>query len=316
MKYDWKGSWSVISGEFYGEIRGNNHTISNLANAALFEHFSGKVDRLNMKDYAYGVNWKDGFINWSSSNPMRSKIAAFALKATNATFTNMKFTNMTMLGNTGVATMVVEDENCTYENIHIEKAYVNGRSYGSKLSAMVAVKTGGSIKNCYVQGEIYGSGKRAAGIVALSQGDVTIENVIANVYMSCSESQMYPDNTETWGGFVGEVGTGNLTVKNSAMINKLQQNNNPINKFIATVVDGANATFENCYENEDANGTASDTIDGINVVTNAELLTKEFYTSRLLLDESIWNLDNIAQADITSADNKVVRFITFGLQEF
>ncbi len=316
MKYDWKGSWSVITGEFYGEIRGNNHTISNLANAALFEHFSGKVDRLNMKDYAYGVNWKDGFINWSSSNPMRSKIAAFALKATNATFTNMKFTNMTMLGNTGVATMVVEDENCTYENIHIEKAYVNGRSYGSKLSAMVAVKTGGSIKNCYVQGEIYGSGNRAAGIVALSQGDVTIENVIANVYMSCSESQIYPDNTETWGGFVGEVGTGNLTVKNSAMINKLQQNNNPIDKFIGNVVDGANAIFENCYENEDANGTASDTIDGINVVTNAELLTKEFYTSRLLLDESIWNLDNIAQADITSADNKVVRFITFGLQEF
>ena len=316
MKYDWKGSWSVISGEFYGEIRGNNHTISNLANAALFEHFSGKVDRLNMKDYAYGVDWKDGFINWSSSNPMRSKIAAFALKATNATFTNMKFTNMTMLGNTGVATMVVEDENCTYENIHIEKAYVNGRSYGSKLSAMVAVKTGGSIKNCYVQGEIYGSGKRAAGIVALSQGDVTIENVIANVYMSCSESQMYPDNTATWGGFVGEVGTGNLTVKNSAMINKLQQNNKPIDKFIGNVVDSANATFENCYENEDANGTASDTIDGINVVTNAELLTKEFYTSRLLLDESIWNLDNIAEVDITSADNKVVRFITFGLRGF
>ncbi len=276
MKYDWKGSWSVITGEFYGEIRGNNHTISNLANAALFEHFSGKVDRLNMKDYAYGVNWKDGFINWSSSNPMRSKIAAFALKATNATFTNMKFTNMTMLGNTGVATMVVEDENCTYENIHIEKAYVNGRSYGSKLSAMVAVKTGGSIKNCYVQGEIYGSGNRAAGIVALSQGDVTIENVIANVYMSCSESQIYPDNTETWGGFVGEVGTGNLTVKNSAMINKLQQNNNPIDKFIGNVVEGANATFENCYENEDANGTASDTIDGISIATNAELLTKEF----------------------------------------
>ena len=63
----------------------------------------------------------------------------------------MKFTNVTMLGNTGVATMVVEDENCTYENIHIEKAYVNGRSYGSKLSAMVAVKTGGSIKKKYME---------------------------------------------------------------------------------------------------------------------------------------------------------------------
>ncbi len=50
------------------------------------------------------------------------------------------------------------------------------------------LKTGGTIKNCYVQGEIYGSGTQNGGIVSLTQGDVTIENVIANMYMSCGSA--------------------------------------------------------------------------------------------------------------------------------
>ena len=72
------------------------------------EHFQGKVDSLNMENYNYGAKWKNGFIDWSTSNPMRSKSSSFALKASNATFTNMKFTNMVMLGNTAVATIVVK----------------------------------------------------------------------------------------------------------------------------------------------------------------------------------------------------------------
>ncbi|MCI8384801.1 MAG: hypothetical protein HFJ33_08150, partial [Clostridia bacterium] len=101
----------------------------------------------------------------------------------------------------------------------------------------------------------------------------------------------------------------------SAMIHKLEQNGNPINKFIATVAEGAVATFQNCYENAEANGIASDTIDGIKTATHAELLTKEFYRSKLLLDGNSWNLENITEEDIRNVDNKVVRFITFGLTE-
>ena len=310
IKYDLKGSWAVISGEFFGEIRGNNHTISNLSNAALFEHFSGKVDRLKMKDYAYGVEWKNGFIDWSKSNPYRSRVSAFALKATNATFTNMKFTNMTMLGSSNVAVIVVEDENCTYENIDIKQVYLNGRTRGDQTAAMVVTKTGGSIKNCYVQGELYGSGSQNGGIVSLTKGDVTIENVIANMYMSCNSAS----NAATWGGFVAKVGDGNLTVKNSAMINKLEQNGNQINKLIAIVTDGTSATFENCYENIEANGIASDTIDGIKTATNAELLTKDFYINNVGLKENVWNLDDIKEEDIRSVDNQVIKFITFGLK--
>ncbi len=305
---------STVIQEFYGEIKGNNHTITNLTNATLFGKFEGKVDALNMENYNFGAKWKNGFIDWTTSNPLRSKVAAFALKAYNATFTNMKFRNIIALGNTSVSIIVAEDENCNYENIHIEKAYLNGRSYGSQTSAMVAVKTGGSIKNCYVQGELYASGQQNGGVVSLSQGDVTIENVIANIYISCNVSQTYPDNAITWGGFVAKVGNGNLTVKNSAMINKLAQTNNPINKFIATITQDANATFENCYHNVEANGIDS-SIEGIKTATNAELLTKNFYTNILGLEENIWNLDNIIEEDIRSVDNQVVRFITFGLKD-
>ena len=300
---------SVVS-VFYGEIRGNNHTITNLTNATLFGQFNGKVDGLNMENYNFGAKWKNGFIDWSTSNPLRSRVAAFALKASNATLTNMKFTNMVVLGNTTVAVIVAEDENCTYENIDLKQVYLNGRTRGNQTAAMVAIKAGGTIKNCYVQGELYGSGLQNGGVVSLTKGEVTIENVIANMYVSCGSAT----NATTWGGFVAKVGDGNLTVKNSAMIHKLEQNGNPINKFIATVAEGAVATFQNCYENVQANGIASDTIEGIKTVTDEELLTKDFYTNTVCLDENIWNLDNITEEEITSVDNQLTKFITFGLK--
>ena len=53
--------------------------------------------------------------------------------------------------------------------------------------------------------------------------------------------------------------------------------------------------------------------------SNYEEIIKHFYTNVLHLDENIWDLDNIQEVDITNldsqnVDNKVVRFITFGLR--
>ena len=307
---------TVISGAFAGEIKGNNHAIRNLTNAMLFEQFEGKVDGLNIENYNYGAKWKNGFIDWSLSNPLRFQMAAFAKKAINATFTNMNFNNITMLGKYTYAIVVSEDENSTYENINIKNAYINGRTSGSQIATIAAIKTGGSIKNCYVQAEIYATGSQNGGIISLSKGDVIIENVISNVYMACSSSA---NNAKTWAGLVYKVENGNLMVKNSAVITKQKQTNNPINKVVATINEGANVTFENCYENADSFGIANSDKEGIQTVTNSELLTKDFYTNVLHLDENIWDLDNIQEVDITNldsqnVDNKVVRFITFGLR--
>ena len=283
----------------------------------MFEQFEGKVDGLNIEDCSYGVKWKNGFIDWSVSNPLRSQMATFAKKAINATFTNMKFNNITMLGKYTYAIVVSDDQNCTYENINIKNAYINGRASGSQIATIAAIKTGGTIKNCYIQAGIYAAGVQNGGIISISKGDITIENVISNVYMACSSNA---DSAKNWGGLVYKVENGNLVVKNSAVITKQKQTNNQINKVISTINEGANVIFENCYENADSIGITNSDKEGIQTVTNAELLTKDFYTNVLHLDENIWDLDNIQEIEITNLDNQntenpVVKFITFGLKD-
>ena len=308
---------TVISGVFAGEIKGNNHAIRNLKDTTLFEQFEGKVDGLNIEDCSYGVKWKNGFIDWSVSNPLRFQMATFAKKAINAKFTNMKFNNITMLGKYTYAIVVSDDQNCTYENINIKNAYINGRASGSQIATIAAIKTGGTIKNCYIQAGIYAAGVQNGGIISISKGDITIENVISNVYMACSSNA---DSAKNWGGLVYKVENGNLVVKNSAVITKQKQTNNQINKVISTINEGANVIFENCYENADSIGITNSDKKGIQTVINAELLTKDFYTNVLHLDENIWNLDNIQEIEITNLDNlntenPVVKFITFGLKD-
>ena len=74
-----------------------------------------------MENYCFGVKWKaNGDPDLPMSNSMRSAVAAFARQTSNATFTNMKFNKMTLLGNAGIATISVQDENSTFENIVIE----------------------------------------------------------------------------------------------------------------------------------------------------------------------------------------------------
>ncbi len=307
---------TVISGVFGGEIKGNNHTIRNLTDATLFEQFEGKIDGLNIEDCHYGARWKDGLFDLASSNIYTNQMAIFAKKAINATFTNMKFNNIVMTGKYTFAIVVSDDQNCTYENINIKNAYISGRINGGQVATIAAIKTGGSIKNCYVQGEIYIPKIQNAGIISLCKGDVTIENVISNVYMSCNTNA---NDAKTWAGLVYKVENGNLMVKNSAVITKQIQTNNPIHKIIGTINEGANVTFENCYENADSIGIINSDREGIQAVRNATLLTKDFYTNVLHLDENLWDLDNIQEIDITNldnqnVDNRVVRFITFGLK--
>ena len=306
----------LISGTFTGEIKGNNHTIKNLYDATLFEKFQGKVDGLNMENYCFGVKWKaNGDPDLPMSNSMRSAVAAFARQTSNATFTNMKFNKMTLLGNAGIATISVQDENSTFENIVIENIYLYSRYYGNRMASMVSTKNGGSIKNCYLQGELHAKGSNNAGVVAILSGDAVMENVISNIYMECEVDQNNPDNAKTWGGFIANAQEGNIVVKNSAVISKHTDAKNPVNKFTAlTDTDRVSQIFQNCYENGSSQGTSNSNSENIKIATNEQLLTKQFYTNSLHLDENVWDLENIQQKDIQNIDKKVVNFITLGLK--
>ena len=286
-KYNVLDNVIVIPGTFYGEIQGNNHKISNLKDAILFEQFEGKVDGLNIEKYSLG-----------ETNKFRAQKAIFARKAVGATFSNMKFNDIVMYGNNAIAVVAVEDENSTYENISVTNAYLEGMYYsasmalGNNMTAFITNKTGGSIKNCYVQGEIKAAGRKNAGIIAKVAGDVTIEKVIANVKVTCNDAtSLKEEKAMTNSGFIVEV-EGNLRVNDSAVI---AQQEALASKFLPVAEEIISTIFQNCYENAEAQGKSNSNGTNIKEATKAELLTKQFYIDNLHLDETIWNLDSIQE---------------------
>ena len=158
----------LISGVFDGVIKGNGHTIKNLKNATIFEQFNGEVYDLNVDKFDYGsVYWEDPkfaqYVLLKECNRSQSNIAVFAKKSFNAIYSNMKFSRITIFGHDNVAVVVSVDNNSTFEKIDIRQAYVNAgknNNGGNKISTFISEKTGGSIKNCYVHGEIFGEGKK------------------------------------------------------------------------------------------------------------------------------------------------------------
>ena len=203
-----------------------------------------------------------------------------------------------MYGNNAIAVVAVEDENSTYENISVTNAYLEGMYYsasmalGNNMTAFITNKTGGSIKNCYVQGEIKAAGRKNAGIIAKVAGDVTIEKVIANVKVTCNDAtSLKEEKAMTNSGFIVEV-EGNLRVNDSAVI---AQQEALASKFLPVAEEIISTIFQNCYENAEAQGKSNSNGTNIKEATKAELLTKQFYIDNLHLDETIWNLDSIQE---------------------
>ncbi|MCI8273738.1 MAG: hypothetical protein HFJ55_06635 [Clostridia bacterium] len=285
-KYDVLKDVIIIPGVFYGEIQGNNHKITNLKDAILFEQFEGKVDGLNIEKYSLG-----------ETNKFRNQKAIFAKKANGAKFSNMKFNDIKMYGNNAIAVVAVEDKDSTYENISVTNVYLEGMYYsaqmalGNNITGFITTKTGGSIKNCYVQGEIKAAGRKNAGILAKTTGDVLIENVVANVKVTCSDTALNEEKSATNSGFIAEI-EGNLKIKNSASI---AQQENSASKFVPAEQETISTVFQNCYENADVTGKSNSNGVNIKEATKAKLLTKQFYTDILHLNEAIWDLDNIQE---------------------
>ena len=288
---------TLISGTFTGKIDGNGHTIKNLTNATVFEQFNGEVSNLNMDNFQHGVVWNkppyEQYIDTFNSDKTQNNVAAFTKKSCNAKFNNMRFNRMIVIGNNNIAVVTSNDKNSTFEKINVTKALVltdRNMNQGNNASTFISEKTGGSIKNRYVQGEMhiyYGNNNGA--IIGLSHEGVTIENVVSNVIGRA----MFSEISKLSGLFIGKI-DGKTIINNSVSIGK-SLNNNLINKF-ATIPNEANMEFIlNCYENGDENGISNSNDKNVKSITKKELLSKEFYTNVLKFDESVWNLDNIQE---------------------
>ena len=260
----------------------------------MFEQFNGEVANLNMDNFQHGVAWNkppyEQYISTYDSDKTQHNVAAFAKKSSNAKFYNMKFNRIIVIGNNNIAVVTSNDENSTFEKINVTRALVlteRNANQGKNASIFISEKTGGSIKNCYVQGEMHIYGNNNGAVIGVSHGEVTIENVVSNVI-----GRSLSETAKTGGLFIGKI-DGKTVINNSVSIGKSLLN--PINKF-ATISNESNIEFiTNCYENADENGISNSNGTNIKEITKNELLSKEFYTNTLHLDESIWNLDNIQE---------------------
>lgn len=280
----------LISGVFDGVINGNGHTIKNLKNATIFEQFNGEVDNLNVDNFNYGAVYFTGihaqFVSPGQSDRSQSNIAVFAKKSLNAIYSNMKFSRITIFGHDNVAVVVSVDNNSTFEKIDIRRAYVNAgknNNGGNKISTFISEKTGGSIKNCYVHGEIFGEGKITGGIIGISHGDVTIENVISNIYASNGSIK----DTGTNGLFIGDI-SAETVIRNSASIGLASNSSSKVRRFAGTIADIN--SIENCYEITSSTGTSNVNGSNIKEATTTQLKDKNFYINTLGFDENIWEL--------------------------
>ena len=311
----------LIPGIFDGIINGNGHKIENLKNATIFEQFNGEVYDLNVDNFNYGAVYFTGihaqFVSPGQSDRSQSNIAVFAKKSLNVIYSNMKFSRITIFGHDNVAVVVSVDNNSTFEKIDIRQAYVNAgknNNGGNKISTFISEKTGGSIKNCYVHGEIFGEGKITGGIIGISHGDVTIENVISNIYASNGSIK----DTGTNGLFIGDI-SAETVIRNSASIGLASNSSSKVRRFAGTIADIN--SIENCYEITSSTGTSNVNGSNIKEATTTQLKDKNFYISTLGFDENIWELDNIVERHYTESvnahgqvDSAFPKMLFFGLK--
>ena len=311
----------LISGVFDSVINGNGHTIKNLKNATIFEQFNGEVDNLNVDKFDYGAVYYTGvnaqYVASGQSDRSQSNIAVFAKKSLNAAYSNMKFSKITIFGHDNVAVVVSVDNNSTFENINVSHASVNAgkdNNQGNNVSTFISEKTGGLIKNCYVHGEIFNKGKNSGGIVGIAHGNVTIENVISNIYLS--NSSITTSTNETSGLFAGEL-SAETVIKNSAAIGLTKVKE--VKKFAGTIKDISK--IENCYESSSSSGTSNANGSNIKSIDKGQFKSKDFYVNTLGFDETIWELDNIVERYYTESvnphgqvDSAFPKMLFFGLK--
>jgi len=274
-------SGSLITSDFTGIIEGNHHTLSNCKSASVFNTFMGEVHNLNMSN----------FVNTAKTD----YTALFAKRSVNAVFSNMKVAG-SVNGRNYAGLISGEDTSSTFENITIAK-YKNAAGEmssqvigNSNLGLLVGRKSGGSIKNCYVEGNLSSnSGSNIGGITGVSIGNVTIENVISNVYVGGNKASGYA------GGFIGNI-SEDTRIKNSLSMGIVA--GNVTKKFTGASDEIIAKTIQNCYEYNETSGNSNineNTNTYIKTATKENVLDKTFYINRVGLDEKIWKFDNLGK---------------------
>lgn len=279
-------NYAIYDG-FTGTIDGDNHVMKNLNGASLFYQFNGTIKNVTIRDFA---NEKD---------TNTDNVAAFATQTNGASFTNVKFENVRVTGRHRVAVITgLDQSNSTFNRVSVTNAYVSGS--GVYVSAFVGRKYGGIVRDCLIEGEVYGNSTEIAGVIGASHNNGTYENIVANVRFTLT-GNTDGQNRNNNGGVVGNIynsprfknsiSVGNMT---GALVNNEMKT--PY-KFSGANESNNVAYLENCYEVSDRTGTTSitpNTTNALKEVTSNEIKNPNFYKENLGFNESIWDFSTVS----------------------
>ncbi len=153
-----------------------------------------------------------------------------------------------------------------------------------------------TITNCYVQGDLTCSNDGCGGIVGTESDGLTLNQVISNVNIKTTNS-----NITLVGGIVGKstmgiVANNCIAIGNMTDASGVEPKTAKFAKMDQSTIQGFIRYVNNNYEYENATGVSyvTEALNGkLNVATDAQIHSETFYKDTLKYDESIWDFTTI-----------------------
>lgn len=265
-----KNATSLIS-FFTGTLNGNGHKIYNLSKPLFDTLESATVENLILESPKLsGVNSRGTLAN----------------VATNTTVRNVHVKDLILISGAHRVGGIIGETTAT----NIEQSSVTNfqitTSLHIRVAGIVGNMVGGSIKNCYVEGDLNSTqnkdGNGISGILGTGEGTdtITIENCITKV--------TYTNNVSARlnGDMVGLALNNNTILKNNV---SLSTGSNFYSIHGSTV----HATSTNNYELTDSGLVSNASGNRVKQVRKEELTT-EFFKENAGFDETIWDLESVS----------------------
>ncbi len=260
---------TLIASSFMGTINGNGHKIYNLTKPLFDTIESATIENLTLENpKVFGVNNR----------------GAVANSAINSTIRNVHLKDLTLISGVNRTGGIIGEATSTVFEQNSVTNFKLTTSRHIRIAAIVGNMTGGSIKNCYVDGELNSTqnkdGNGISGILGATEGTelVTIENCITKVHYTNNVSPRLN------GDMVG------LSLNaNTALINNVSLSTG--NNFYHVHGFSIHNTSTNNYEIEESELATNESGDTVKRISKANL-NEEFFKNTVHFDELIWELSN------------------------
>lgn len=267
---------SFVTETFTGSLNGDNHAVSGI-NSAFFQILSGTVENLHFRNTL--VNNENAGAN------------VLAVETKNAAVKNVHFNGITLRG-TGYTGIIGKDTESTFNQISIQNVDMTANNdYAGVLAANASQSQMTDI--LIAETQVKTSSSYVGGLLG-NADNVSVKKAFVDVELNIPYT-ISPANTAA---FIG-LATENSKVTYSTVAGGVYPEDPSISRYkLMYIKNGSDLNelkaFTKCFINTDTPGYDSIGSDPKGV-TNGELLTADFYTNSMQLNQEVWDLSKVSQ---------------------